>query len=236
LEKSQHSPSVNVGGMERWVSVLGGGFLAYEGLKRGDLVGAGIAVLGGSLVYRGLSGHCSLYSALGTGTACPTGTNASVAAGRGVKVVRGVTINRPADELYRSWRHFETLPQFMGHLVSVEENGNRSHWVAKGPGGTTVEWDAEIVNEVPNRLIAWRSVNGGPVATAGSVHFTPAPGDRGTEVRVELKYDPVGGYLTSWLAWLFGEEPTEQVREDLMRFKQLHEAGEIATVQGQPHG
>src|SRR5438093_1363742 len=106
--------------------------------------------------------------------------------------------------------------------------------VKRGPAGLKVEWDAEIINEEPNRLIAWRSLEGSQVSTAGSVQFNPAPGGRGTEVVVTLKYDPPGGKLGSWLAWLFGEEPSLQVRDDLRRFKQLAEAEEVPTTQGQP--
>jgi uncharacterized membrane protein len=99
-----------------------------------------------------------------------------------------------------------------------------------------VEWDAEIINDGPNRLIAWRSREGPQVATAGSVHFNPLGPGRGTEVRVVLKYDPPGGKLASWLAWLFGQEPGQQVHDELMRFKQLMETGDIATVREQPSG
>src|SRR2546430_110214 len=102
-----------------------------------------------------------------------------------------------------------------------------------GRAGMSVSWDAEIINEEPNRLIAWRSLEGSQVSTAGSVHFTPAPGDRGTEVRVVLKYDPPGGKLGGWLAWLFGADPECEIQEDLRRFKQLTEAGEIPTIEGQ---
>jgi uncharacterized membrane protein len=215
-------PSVNVGEVERLLSLLGGGLLAVEGLRRGTLGGAALAAVGGAFVYRGVTGHCPWYAALDVHTNRPTGPRASVAATHGVKVVRAVTINRPAEELYRSWRNFETLPQFMQHLVCVRQQGPLSHWVAKAPGGTTVEWDAEIINEDSNRLIAWRSLPGALVSSAGSVHFTPAPTGRGTEVMVTLKYDPPGGKLASWLAWLFGEEPDQQIRADLLRFKALH--------------
>jgi len=139
---------------------------------------------------------------------------------------------RRAQELYVMWRDFENLPRFMSHLKSVKTYGNRSHWVADGPTGP-VEWDADIVNDEPNRLIAWRSLQESQVATAGAVHFTPLGHDRGTEVLVELKYDPPGGKLGSWLAWLFGQEPGQQIREDLRRFKQLMEAGEVPSTKGQ---
>ena len=122
----------------------------------------------------------------------------------------------------------------MQHLKSVTTEGLRSRWTAKAPAGMSVEWDAEIINDRPNRLIAWRSLEGSCVSTAGSVHFTPAPDGRGTEVLVELKYDPPAGKLGSWLASLFGEEPGRQIGDDLRRFKQLMEAGDAATTPRQP--
>jgi uncharacterized membrane protein len=228
---------VNVNDVERWASVLGGGLLAMAGLRRGSGLGLLMAAVGGSLVYRGLTGHCHLYQAVGVNTSSETHSPvASVAGGAGVKVTEAVTINRPAADIYRFWRNLSNLPRVMRHLETVRVDGERSHWVAHGPLGHRVEWDAEIINDRPNELIAWRSLEGSEVATAGSVHFRPAPGGRGTEVHVSLKYDPPLGKLGSWGAWLLGEEPSLQVREDLLRLKQLMEAGEIATTTGQPSG
>ncbi len=138
-----------------------------------------------------------------------------------------ITVNRPAEELYRFWHDFENLPRFMDHLESVQATGDgRSHWKAKAPAGQSVEWDAEVIEDHPNELIAWRSLDGTGVNNAGSVRFNAAPGDRGTEVRVELRYDPPGGALGGAVARLFGEEPGQQVRDDLRRFKQVVETGE----------
>jgi len=234
VAKGSASDAVNVGDAERWLSLAGGGFLVWLGLQKRSLGGLGLAALGSSLVYRGATGHCSVYSALHVDTA---GHNpmAAVAAGRGVKVVCSVTINRPARDLYDFWRNFENFPRFFKHLVSVKAEGNRSHWVTRGLAGN-VEWDAEIINEEVDRLIAWRSLEGSQVSTAGSVHFNELSNGRGTEVRVDLKYDPPGGKLGSWLAWLFGQDPQQSIRDDLRRFKQLMEAGEIATVEGQSSG
>jgi uncharacterized membrane protein len=224
----------NIGQTERVLSVMGGGLLTLLGLRRRGPGSVGMAALGGGLLYRGLSGRCPLYASLGIDTAHhPHGPAASVAAGEGMKVVKAITIDRPADELYALWRDFENLPKFMHHLVAVKVDGNRSRWIARAPAGFTAVWDAEIINEEPGRLIAWRSLEGSRVNSAGSVHFNPAPGGRGTEVIVTLKYDPPGGRLTGWLAWAFGNEPGQQIQEDLRCFKQLVEAGEIATVQGQ---
>jgi uncharacterized membrane protein len=223
--------TVNVGEVERLLSLAGGGLLALVGLSRANsLAGLGMAALGGGLLYRGLSGHCPVYGALGKCTAAAHSRIAGVAADHGIKITRAVTVHRPAGQLYRMWRNLEGLPRFMSHLVSVKCEGNRSHWVAKAPAGMTAAWDAEIVNDQPDRLLAWRSLAGSRVGTAGSVHFNPTPGG-GTEVQVTLKYDLPGGKLGSWLAWLFGEEPGQQIAEDLARFKQLAETSEMATRQ-----
>lgn len=142
--------------------------------------------------------------------------------------VHTMTINSSPDEVYRFWRDFENLPRFMSHLESVRITGDkRSHWVAKAPGGTTVEWDAEIIEDVPNKLIAWRSLEGADVENSGVVRFESAPGGRGTEVRVEIVYNPPGGVLGAGIAKLFGEEPGQQIKGDLYRFKQVMETGEV---------
>lgn len=227
--------NVNVGETERWASAIGGGALALYGLTRlitnGSWGGAVLALVGGSLIYRGTSGHCAMYEAAGINTAGTEGAQAknpvvSVPAGRGVKVEQSIVINRPPAELYQFWRRFENLPRFMNHLESVTTTGgNRSHWVAKAPAGSSVEWDAEVYNEKENELIAWRSLEGADVDNAGSVHFTPAAGGQGTELRVVLKYDPPAGVIGSTVAKLFGEEPSQQIEEDLRRFKQMMETG-----------
>jgi len=223
---SDGSAQVNVGTAERWASILGGGALALCGLRDGSVLGFGAAILGGSLVYRGLSGHCSMYKALGVDTSARS-EGTSIPAGKGIKVVESITVNRRPEELFRFWRDLANLPRVMPHLVSVTNLGNkRSHWVARGPAGLSAEWDAEIHNEEANRLIAWRSVPGSRVDTAGSVHFEPAEGGRGTEVHVVLKYDPPAGTVGTWLTWLMGQDPQQQVQEDLRRFKQVMEGGE----------
>jgi uncharacterized membrane protein len=179
-----------------------------------------------------------MYQALGINTAQePRRPNASVAANQGVKVELSMTINKPREEIYRFWRNLENLPRFMRHLESVTVQGDkRSHWKAKAPAGVTVEWDAEIINERPNELIAWRSLPGADVDNAGSVHFQAAPGGRGTEVQVTLKYDPPAGQAGALIAKIFGEEPSQQIEDDLRRFKQMMEAAAIPTSAGQPSG
>ncbi|MGB7923327.1 MAG: SRPBCC family protein, partial [Pyrinomonadaceae bacterium] len=148
--------------------------------------------------------------------------------GGAIQVKKSIAINRSPEELYSFWRDFENLPRFMNHLESVRTTGEgRSHWVAKAPAGTTVEWDAEITEDRPNELIAWRSLEGSDVANSGSVRFERATGGRGTFVRVEIDYDPPGGVIGAGIAKLFGEEPEQQVGADLRRFKQVMETGEV---------
>ena len=238
-QNSTDSSQVNVNQTERWVSGLAGGALALYGLTRRSWGGAVLALVGGTLIARGSTGHCYMYDALGVNTAGTETGNplVSVPAGHGIKVEKSVTVNRSPEEVYRFWRDFQNLPRFMNHLESVTDlGGGRSHWVAKAPAGKTVEWDAEVYNEKENELIAWRSLEGADVDNAGSVRFESAPEGRGTIVRVTLKYDPPAGKLGSLVAKLWGEEPSQQIEEDLRRFKQVMETGEITTTEGQPSG
>lgn len=146
----------------------------------------------------------------------------------GIFTKRAITINKPLEEVYAYWRNFENLPTFMRHLESVHIiDERRSHWVARAPAGQTVEWDATITEERENELIAWESDDDAFVYNEGSVRFAPAPGGRGTEVRVDLRYEPPGGVLGSKIAMLWREEPGQQVQDDLRRFKQMMEIGEV---------
>jgi uncharacterized membrane protein len=225
--------SVNIGETERLVSLVGGAALAFVGLERRSLGGLVVAALGGALVYRGFTGSCGLYKALGVTSAEPAPPEKY--SQHGIHVEVATTIGKPAAELYRFWRNFENLPNFMQHLESVKViDDKRSKWVAKGPAGSTVRWEAEIINEEPDALIAWRSLAGAQVDNAGSVRFVEAPAGRGTEVRVTLDYVPPGRTLGKWIAKLLGEDPQLQIEEDLRRFKALMETGEIpvGTSQG----
>ena len=145
-----------------------------------------------------------------------------------IRTKRSITVRKPVEEVYAFWRNFENLPRFMRHLESVSVmDERRSHWVARAPAGKTVEWDAEIVDEHENEMISWRSLPGAGVYNAGEVRFNPAPGNRGTEVRVTLEYRPPLGKLGSKVAMLWREEPGQQVADDLRHFKQVLETGEI---------
>ena len=233
----RHQQTRNLSNPERAISTAAGALLAAYGLKKGSWTGFALATAGGMLAYRGAVGHCAFYQTLGINTARPRGHNVSVPYELGIRVDRSVTIGKPRADVYRFWRALENLPRFMKHLQSVQQmDERRSHWVAAAPANRTVQWDAEIINDVPDEMIAWRSLEGSDVDNAGSVHFKDAPGGRGTVVSVELQYNPPGGTVGAWVAKLFGEEPDQQIAEDLRRFKQLLEAGEIATTEGQPKG
>ena len=157
--------------------------------------------------------------------------------GGAVHARSAATVNASPQEVYGHWRDLDRLPSFMYHLESVRTTGGgRSHWVARGPAGTTVEWEAEVTEDEPGRRISWRSLEGADVENWGTVRFAPAPGGQGTEVHVELGYTPPGGALGAAVAKLFGEEPNQQVTDDLRRFKQLVETGEVARSDGSPMG
>ncbi len=230
---------VNIGRVERWLSMVAGGALAAYGLKRRETPGGAAALAGAALLYRGATGHCDVYQALGINTANGKGTGVLADMGsdtrkqlggsRGIHVEQAVTVMKPVSEVYRFWRNFENLPKFMQHLESVAEREEGiSHWVAKGPAGMKVEWDARIINEVDNTVIGWQSLEGSMISTAGSVNFRDT--GRGTEVRVHLQYNPPGGKLGAAVAWMLGEEPSIQVMDDLRRFKRLLETGETPSL------
>jgi uncharacterized membrane protein len=154
-----------------------------------------------------------------------------------IHVKASTTVRRPREELYAFWHNFANLPRFMAHLDSVEPmTDGRSHWRAAGPAGWKVDWEAETVADRPNELIAWRSLPGAEVVHTGSVGFVPAPGERGTEVHVDLEYAPPAGRAGSVIAKLLSEEPELQVRDDLRRFKQVMETGEVVRSEGTPEG
>ena len=228
---------VNVGRVERWLSMVAGGALAAYALRRRSIPGGTAALAGAALLYRGATGHCDLYQVLGinrakghgTGTMADQGsdTRQQLGGGAGILVEESVTINTPVDRVYRFWQDFENLPKFMKHLDSVAtREAGVSHWVACGPAGMKAEWDARVINEIDNKLIAWQSLEGSMISTAGSVNFRETDG--GTDVRVRLQYNPPAGKLGAAVARLFGEEPGVQISEDLQRFKELMETGAIS--------
>lgn len=237
LEKTKNLTDIltntetNVGSTERIVSaVAGGGLIAY-GLKHGGASGFGLAAVGTLLGLRGATGHCQVYDAAGFSTADEAQPKPTK-----IHVQKSLTINKSQAELYGFWRNFENLPLFMNHLESVKTKGEKtSHWKVKAPLGYSVEWDAELTSDVENEKIGWKSAEIAEIKNSGTVEFLPTT-NRGTEVRVTLTYEPPAGKIGSLIAKLFGEEPSQQVAEDLRRFKSLMETGLIMKVEGQPSG
>ena len=220
----------NISDVEKWLSLAAGSGLALYGLTRLKRTGWLYAGLGGLLLRRGATGHCGVYDALGFNTAVSVqGTRAALGGPRGINVLETVTINHSIEDLYRFWRNLENLPQLMRHLASVERiTDTISHWRARGPAGVVVEWDAEIFNEIPNKLIAWRSLEGADVISAGSVNFDRVANGRATRITVNLQYSPPLGKVGAAFARLFGADAETEIRADLERFKQMVETSQPA--------
>jgi uncharacterized membrane protein len=235
-EPSCSIPRKNVGRSERIASLAGGAALVLAGRRQGSWSGLLLAAAGAGLLYRGATGKCYAYQQMGIST-CKGSENTIIPAHQGVKVEKRLLINRPAAELYRFWRDLSNLPRVFQHLVSVEETSKeRSHWVASGPMNQQLEWDAEILTDRPNEVLAWRSLADSQVDTAGSVRFEESPNGRGTTVVISLKYNPPGGKLTDYLASWFGTDLQSVIDDDLRNFKSQMEAGEVPTTTGQPRG
>lgn len=231
--------NVNVGSRERVVSLLGGTALTVYGLRRRGTLGTAAAAAGTMLIERGLTGHCRVYSAMNISTdeGRLHAGNAHADPEDAMPVRRAVTVMRSRSECYQAWRDFSRLPSFMDYLESVEViDATRSRWRAKGPAGTSIEWEAEIVSDVPDRSIAWESVEPSDVPNRGRVDFIDAPGNRGTEVHVTLEWDPPGGAVAKAIGMMFGKDPQHEVNNALRRFRQIMETGTVPTVEGQPTG
>ena len=147
------------------------------------------------------------------------------------------TVNMPPAEVYAFWHLLDNLPLFMAHVDDVRSDGNgSSHWAVSAPFGRTVEWDALIIEDIPARRIAWQSIKGADIDNEGAVDFVPAPGHRGTEVHVRMSYKVPGGKVGEKVARYFGEDPHQQLDDDLRRLKQVLEAGEVVRSEGAPGG
>jgi uncharacterized membrane protein len=205
---------------EGWISLLGGGALAAFGAKRTisdhSKLGIALAAGGGALIYNGLRPRRR---------------------STGVHMQAAFTINKPVAEVYRYWRDVENLPKFLRHLDSVRKlDDRRSEWKLRGPMGTSFTWQSQIVDEAENRYIIWRSMPDSIVESSSSVEFREAPGFRGTELIVAMHYTKIGNYIGKTVAEALGAAPERLLREELRHFKQLLEAGEIPTTEGQPSG
>jgi uncharacterized membrane protein len=220
----------------RWLYGVGGAALLLWGFKRRSVAGTLVSSIGLDLLNWSFTGHY-LHEVLGLTALTSKGWRALVPHQLGVRVHRSLSVYRPVEEVYRFFRDFKNLARFLRHVNAIREiDDKHSHWYVKGPAGMEVEWDAEIINDQPNELISWRSVGSADVESTGSVRFEQAAGNRGTIVRVSLNYVPPAGALGAIIAKLFGEEPEKQIKDDLRRMKQILEAGEIASVEGQPQG
>jgi uncharacterized membrane protein len=227
----------NMGRFDRAFSLAGGTFLLLTSFRTHSRLRTLLGMAGAEMLRRGFTGRCYAYDALGIRTQSSNGDSPAIPHRKGVHAKHSITINLPRDRVYGFWSDLRNLPRVMKHLVTVEPKGaNRSRWVAAGPAGSQVEWDAETINEVPGELIAWRSLPDSEVSTAGSVTFKDAPGGRGTEVHVQLQYLPPAGPAGALVAKLFGRDAQTEIEEDLDRLKQYLETGEVASVFGQPFG
>lgn len=220
----------------RWAYGLGGAILLMWGLKQRSWLRLLLSSAGAELLNRSLTGHY-LHETLGIVGLTRKGGAALIPHQLGIRVNHSIAVYRPIDEVYGFFRNFKNLSRFMAHVNAVRETDDtHSHWYVEGPGGVELEWDAEIINDQPNELIAWRSINSPRVESTGSVRFERAPGGRGTLIHVSLTYLPPAGALGAAIAKLMGQEPETQIKNDLRRLKQILEAGEIATTEGQPRG
>lgn len=217
----------NVGDSERVASAIAGAALVTWSLRRRSM-GRFIALgLGGALIYRGASGHCSVYQSLDRNTADVTPAN----------ILATITVGKPADELYRLWREPENLSRIMGHFADVKPvEGGRLHWNVHGPRGSRMQWDAEITEDRAGECLCWASVAGASLPNEGEVRFRPAPQNRGTEVTLDLRFKPPGGPLGKAAIKALGPTPRLLASHALRRFKSLAETGEIATIGHNPSG
>ena len=217
----------NVTGGERWLSILAGGTLATYGVKRGGPLGILAAFAGSALVARGARGQDPLKRAF-----TPSPVEAKIASQEGwstaATAAAGVSINKPRAEVYAFWRDFSNLPKIMKNLESIEVlDAKRSIWRVKGPGGRTFRWTSTITEETPGHIYRWRSE--GDIANSGSVEFRDAPKGHGTEVALQIAYEPPLGQFGRIAAKFARMEPQIQARMELKRFKMMIESGEVST-------
>lgn len=220
----------NIGEDQRLLSAVAGAGILAAALPKRSWSGAVLAIAGIGLLYRATTGYCPAVAALGINERSHDANRLGrrkVHSEQATKIVRTIEINRPANELYRFWRSLENLPRVMSHLESVQVITDRlSHWMVRTRAGVPiVEWDAEIINDVENERIGWRSLNGSDVDNTGSVRFEPIADGQRTRLTVTLQYAPPAGKVGTAIAKLVGEDPDSQVAEDLQRFKQSIETG-----------
>ncbi len=221
LDRVRETLAVNVPTAERAGSVAAGAALIVYGVSKRSIGGLVAGLLGVALVRRGAIGHCAVYEKLGINSG-PLNAERGVPGNKGINVEKSVTIDRPAQAIYRFWRNLENLPRFFEHVESVSEiDHERSHWTVRGPAGTHVKWTAQIVTDHEGELISWESLPGADVQNAGSVRFESIGDGSSTRVKVALQYQPPAGVIGATIAKLFGEAPDQQLDKDLGRLKEL---------------
>jgi uncharacterized membrane protein len=227
-----HKQALNVGKKERLASIISGTTMMIVAIARAPQARVPLALGGGYFLYRGITGKDPVYEAMKIRLDESDGTGQMV-------VTHSITVNRPRAEVYAFWRNFQNFPLFMKHLDSIEvldKKAKLSHWIARAPLGMNVNWDAEIIEDRKNELITWQSIPPSMIENSGKVEFKDSPVGKGTEIDVSLRYSPPAGSASVALARLLGQEPETQIRDDLRRFKQIIETGEIATITGQSSG
>lgn len=233
--EEQAQGSVNIGDAQRLISAIAGAGCIIEGWRRRSLAGGALAFAGIGLLYRAASGYCPAFGAMGIDTRGSQDTNRigrrKVHSEQASKIRRSIEISRPPNELYKFWRSLENLPRIMSHLESVQVITDRfSHWAVKTMTGLpTIEWDAEIINDVENERIGWRSLSDAVIDHAGSVEFEPIGDGRSTRLTVTMQYSPIAGRLGTAVARLIGEDPDRKIGDDLQRFKESMEAGKAVS-------
>jgi uncharacterized membrane protein len=228
IRRAAPASIANVGPLERLLTGLAGGVLLGLASDRKVPAALGFSLAGGGLIARALSGYCPAYQALGIDNAHEHMPAMAVPAQHGFKFDGEVKVHKPPDEVYQFWRKLENLPQLFEHLDQVAAIDERySRWRAKGPLGTEVEWEAEVFSDKPYEMIAWRSMEGSELDTAGSVHFDRAFGDTGTIVRLSLKYNPPGGKVGAKIAQLLGEDFEAETAAGLQKLKQILESKQV---------
>ncbi len=207
----------NISDWERAASIVAATFLGALAASNREARGPAGGAAGG-LLLRGVMGYCPVSAAFGRNSR-RRDTKQALGGSNGVHVRQSITIARPVEEVYNFWRDLANLPRFMQHVEHIEvRDRTRSRWTVRGPAGTSVTWDAHIINEIPYELLAWSSVGDADVISAGSVHFKSLP-NGSTRILIHLQYQPPAGKFGAWVAALLGEEPSQQIAEDLQRLK-----------------
>jgi uncharacterized membrane protein len=236
-EEREAASRINVGDAERWASAIGGSLLMAHGLRRGTFGGLALAMLGGALVYRGYTGHCQAYGALNIDTSGKHRADDEEHVHKGVLVKHTTTINRTPLEIYEFVKDPANHHRYMEHVESVKaEDDGTFAWAIEGPMGSTWRFRSKHINEDPGHLVAWKTLPGGDIESAGAIRLEPSWDGRGTEVTMEINFEPPAGVVGLALGKLFGHDPDAQVRGNLRRLKNILEAGEVPTSEGRPSG